>query len=65
MPITHDQAKKLIADELNGNGDRKPGWDGRLNSAILVVFGDGHAHTGRDRLVKLAGDKISRDLQSK
>ncbi|MFN3449131.1 MAG: hypothetical protein ACK44F_10580 [Roseococcus sp.] len=61
MPIDLDQAKRIIADEMAGNGDRKPGWDGRLNSAILVIFGEGSAHVGRSRLVKAAAELLAKN----
>ena len=65
MPITYEQAKQLIADEMREAGDRSPGWDGRLNSAILVVFGDGKAHDGRVLLAKMAAKKIHDDAAEK
>lgn len=61
MPVNHTQAKQLIDDEMRGGGDRTRGWDGRLTAAILVAFGDGAAHLGRERLVVLAAEKIKND----
>jgi len=60
VPISLDEAKKIIADAMNGEGDTSPGWDGRLTAAVLVVFGDGSAKIGRELLVKLASDKINK-----
>jgi len=58
MPISLDEARTLIDDAIAGKGDTSPGWDARLTAAILVVFGDGIAKVGRERLVQLANDRL-------
>ena len=65
MPISFKEAQKLITDEMGGSGDRSPGWDGRMKAAILVAFGDGNAKIGRERLVKLAAEKIEGEKPAK
>ena len=65
MPMSLAEARTLIIDEMAGSGDRSSGWDGRMTAAILVTFGDGSAKAGRERLVKLAAEKIEGERSSR
>jgi hypothetical protein len=45
--------------------DRRPGWDQKLDSAIMRVFGDGNASLGRERLRRMAVGLVMEHPDSK
>jgi hypothetical protein len=50
------QAAELLLS--HGRAHKLPGWDRKIEVAILTVFGDGDPEAGRNHLIGLALKKL-------